>query len=222
MDQMETPVSRRRPRQRPSRRSKRSRFGRHSTRPPVLQQNEAPATPKSPAVYESPFYALRVFTIVILAVVLQTTIAPYLTVLGARPDSALVVVICLAMLRGPLFGAIVGFSMGLLLDIALVQTLGISSFLFTLAGYFSGRYAEGVDPDSWFPPVITVFVASIVVQTLNAVIMFLLGIEASLDFVVLRVVLPAALLNGLLAAPVFVVCRWWLGGERRGALFTKQ
>ena len=43
------------------------------------------------------------------------------------------------------------------------------------------------------------------VQTLNAVIMFLLGIEASVGFVLLRIVLPTAVLNALLAAPIFVV-----------------
>lgn len=164
---------------------------------------------------------LRVFGLVLLAAVVQTTLAPFLTVLGAKPDAAFVIIVCLAMMRGPVWGAIVGFSMGLLIDIALVQTLGISSFLFTLAGYFSGRYAEGVDLDSWFPPVITVFIFSLVVQLLNSVIMFLLGVEASAGFILLRVVLPSAVLNALLAVPVFIICRWLLGGDRGDALFTK-
>lgn len=183
----------------------------------VLKQGQeaAPVT-----AGDSPAALFRVSLIVILAVVIQTTVAPYLKVLGAKPDSALVVVVCLALMRGPLWGASIGFAAGLLLDIALVQTMGISSFLFTLAGYFSGRYAEGVDPDSWFPPLITVFVSTVVVQTLNAVIMFLLGVEASISFVAFRIVLPGALLNALLAPPVFVVCRWWLGSGYKQNVFS--
>lgn len=211
---MTAPAIRKRSRVR--RKRARVRFRRPGTR--VLQQN---AAPKAPAAPDSPWFMLRIFAILLLAVVVQTTLAPFLTVLGTKPDVALVVIVCLAMMRGPVLGAIIGFSAGLLIDVALVQTLGISSFLFTLAGYFSGRYAEGVDLDSWFPPVITVFISSLVVQLLNSVIMFLLGVQASADFILLRVVLPSAFLNALLAAPVFIICRWSLGGDRKDALFTK-
>lgn len=171
---------------------------------------------------ERPLYSLRVFTLIILGVIIQTTVAPYLTVLGAKPDSTLVVVVCVALIRGPVWGAVVGFSTGLLLDVSLVQTMGISSFLYTLAGYGSGRYAEGVDIESWIPPMITVFISTLVVQFVNAVIMFLLGIEASASFVLIRIVLPTAVLGALLAAPVFIMTRWWLGGDRRDALFVEQ
>jgi rod shape-determining protein MreD len=175
-----------------------------------------------PASHESSLFPLKVLALVIVAVIVQTSVAPYLTVLGAKPDAAMVVVVSVAMMRGPIWGAAVGFAAGLLIDIALFQTMGISSFLFTLAGYFSGRYAEGVDPTSWFPPIFIVFVCTLVVQLLHAVMMYLLGVEASLYFVLLRIVLPTAILNALLAAPIFVVCRWWLGGETRHGLFSEQ
>lgn len=164
----------------------------------------------------------RVALLVLLAVIIQVTVAPYLKVLGAKPDIALVVVVCLALMRGPLWGAVGGFITGLMMDIALVQTMGISSFLMTLAGYFSGRYAEGVDENSWFPPLLMVFVSTVFVQTLNAIIMFLFGIEASVGYVAFRIVLPSAILNALLAAPVFVVCRWWLKVGYSHSVFTAK
>ncbi|MBE0429190.1 MAG: rod shape-determining protein MreD [Thermoleophilia bacterium] len=185
----------------------------------ILRGNGGPVT--SAATKEGPLYFLRVFTLIMLAVVVQTTIAPHITVLGAKPDSALVLVVCVALIRGPVWGATVGFVTGLLLDVALVQTLGISSFLFTLAGYFSGRYGEGADMDSWIPPLITVFISTLVVQLLNAVMMYLLGVEASVSFVLIRILLPTAILNGLLTPPLFVAARWWLGGERMHAFFAE-
>lgn len=167
-----------------------------------------------PAIHESPVYLLRLFLLLVFAVIVQTTLSPYVTVLGAKPDVTLIVVVALAMMRGPVWGASVGFAMGLLLDIALVQTMGVSSLLYTLAGYFGGRYAETVDPDAWLPPLVTVFVVTLAEQLLMAFFMFLLGVEASVQFVVLKVVLPVAVLNALLAPPVFIVCRRWLGGEQ--------
>lgn len=187
--------------------------------PQLMQGNSE--TVASVAPKEGPLFLLRVFFLILLGVVIQTTIAPHINVLGAKPDSALVVVVCIALMRGPVWGAAAGFVMGLLVDVALLQTLGISSFLFTLAGYVSGRYGEGVDTDSWVPPLTTVFVCTMVAQFLNAVIMFLLGIEAAVSFVILRVVMPTAVLNALLAPPLFVVTRWWLGGDKRHAFFAE-
>jgi len=175
----------------------------------------APAAPQ-----ETPASLLKVVGIVLLAVVLQTTIAPYLTVLGAKPDVTLVVVVCVAMMRGPVWGATIGFSTGLLIDIALMQTMGISSFLYTLAGYFSGRFGERADPASWLPPLLIVFASTLVVQLFYAIIMFLLGVEASIWFILIRIVLPTAFLNGLLAAPTYAVCRWWLGNDNRQNVFA--
>jgi rod shape-determining protein MreD len=173
-------------------------------------------------VKEGPAYMLRLAALVVVGVLVQTTVAPHLTVLGAKPDTTLVMVMCVALLRGPMWGSVVGFATGLLLDIALMQTMGISSLLFTLAGYFGGRYGEGLDTDSWVPPLFTVFLATLVVQFLNAVIMFLLGIEASVSFVLIRIVLPSAVLAALLASPFFMVTRWWLGGDRRDSLFVGE
>lgn len=165
---------------------------------------------------------LRVAFLVLLAVIVQVTVAPYLKVLGAKPDVSLVVVVCLALMRGPLWGAAGGFAAGLLMDIALVQTMGITSLLLTLAGYFSGRYAEGVDENSWVPPLLMVFISTVFVQALNAVIMFLFGVEASVSYVAFRIILPSAILNALLAAPVFVLCRWWLKAGYTQSVFTAK
>jgi hypothetical protein len=40
------------------------------------------------------------------------------------------------------FGAIAGFGVGLLLDIATLGTLGVTALLFTVAGFWIGRYGE--------------------------------------------------------------------------------
>lgn len=195
-------------------------ISRLNRRTQVLQKSEETVAPIAPR--ETPVSLIKLFIIVILAVVMQTTIAPYLMVLGAKPDVALVIVVSLALMRGPIWGSIIGFFIGLLMDTALVQTMGISSFLYTLAGYFSGRISGRTDPASWVPPLATVFTATLLVQVLNGVIMFLLGVEASAGFVIFRVVLPTAFLNALLASPAFAICRWWLGVDYRQNVFSTK
>ncbi len=180
---------------------------------PVLEEQNVA---RAPLIREGPSFYARLFLLLVLAAVVQATLAPYITVLGAKPDVTLIVVVAVAMLCGPMWGAVFGFAAGLLLDVALVQILGVSSFLYTLGGYFSGRYTEGIDPEySWLPLVAAVFVVTLVVQGLDVLVMFLLGVEATASFIFFRVVLPTAVLNALLTMPVFVVCRWLIGGEQR-------
>jgi len=175
----------------------------------------------APGQKAGPLFYLRLASFILFIVIVQTTIAPVITVLGAKPDVALIAVVCVALLKGPAWGAGAGFTMGLLVDVALMQTMGISSFLMTLAGYFRGRYAENLDLTSWFPPTFIVFCATLVVKLMNALIMYLIGVEASFGFVLLRIVLPTAAINALLATLVFVVCRWWLSVKEPDVLFSK-
>ena len=51
-------------------------------------------------------------------------------------------------MKRSMLGAITGFAVGLLVDLALVQTLGVTSLIFTLIGYWSGRLRELRDPQA--------------------------------------------------------------------------
>jgi uncharacterized membrane protein len=50
------------------------------------------------------------------AVVLQLSIMAQVTILGGHPNLLLVALVCVALLRGAVFGAVAGFSAGLLAD----------------------------------------------------------------------------------------------------------
>ena len=54
----------------------------------------------------------------------------------------LVTIVCVALLRGSIPGAMAGFAGGLLVDIGTLGTLGVTALLLTVAGYWAGRYGE--------------------------------------------------------------------------------
>jgi rod shape-determining protein MreD len=56
--------------------------------------------------------------VIVLAVILQVAVFNLFSVNGVVPNLALVVVVAAAIARGPQFGAVVGFTAGLLLDLA--------------------------------------------------------------------------------------------------------
>jgi rod shape-determining protein MreD len=154
----------------------------------------------------------RLVVVLLVAVLLQTAVAPHLRLLGAYPDFALIAVVCVALLKGSETGAVFGFLTGMLTAIALMEPFGLSAFVFVLVGYLAGRYAETADLPAGFAPLLTVFVATLVANVLFAMAQFLLAREVPLGFFLGRVLFPSLVFNTLLAAPMYLLVRLWLRG----------
>lgn len=154
----------------------------------------------------------RLVVVLLVPGLLQTTIAPNIRILGANPDFALLIVICVALLRGAEVGAIFGFLTGSLVAIALMEPFGLGAFIFVVVGYFVGRYAETADLSAGFAPLLSAFAATLAASVLYAVAQALLERQVPFGFFLVHVLVPALILNTLLAGPVYVVVRFWLRG----------
>jgi rod shape-determining protein MreD len=144
------------------------------------------------------------------AVLLQTTIAPNIRILGANPDFALIIVVCVALLRGAEIGAVFGFLTGSLVAVALMEPLGLGAFIFVIVGYLVGRYAETADLSAGVAPLVSAFVATLVASVLYALAQSLLDRQVPFGFFVVHVLVPSLILNTLLAGPIYLVARFWL------------
>jgi rod shape-determining protein MreD len=113
----------------------------------------------------------------------------------------------IALVRGPLFGACVGFWAGLVVDVASLETLGLSSLLLTLAGYWSGRFGDATTRSSAHPPLIAVALATVGVAFGSAVLHFMLNDTVSASELFARVLVPTLALNLLLTYPLYRIAR---------------
>jgi len=95
---------------------------------------------------------VRLGAIVLAAVLLQVVFFSYLSIFGASPDIVVVVISVIGLLGGAVIGAVTGFAAGLLLDVSLLETLGVSSLVLLCVGYLAGRYRESFEIDSAFAP----------------------------------------------------------------------
>ena len=93
-------------------------------------------------------------TLLFFAVVIQLSIMAQITILGGHPNLLLVTLVCVALRRGAVFGAVAGFSAGLLADTGVFGTLGFTALLLTLAGYWTGRYGETTGRDRAHAPLL--------------------------------------------------------------------
>ena len=122
-------------------------------------------------------------------------------------DLAPLVVMATGLLLGSVPGAIMGFGMGLLVDTALLQTLGVSSLIYIAVGYGSGRLRELRDPAHALTP-LAVGAAATAIATIGfAVMQVLLGVDAPVSLLLIRDILFTILLNTALAMPVYALVR---------------
>lgn len=156
--------------------------------------------------------ALRLAVLAALAVLAQTAAFSQLSLFGATPDLVPLVVISAGLLAGPIAGAVCGFSMGLFVDFALLQTLGVSSLALVIVGHFAGRLRETVrDPQAALLPLAAGAAGTAVAFLVFSVMQFLLGVESPVSLDLFWQFLSTVLINTLLALPVHALVRRVLG-----------
>jgi rod shape-determining protein MreD len=151
--------------------------------------------------------AIRAAALVVLVAVVQVSILAPISILGGTPDALLVALVCLALLRGSIAGAIAGFVGGLLVDIATLGTLGITALVLTVVGYWAGRYGETTGRGRAHAVPLTVAVMTVLVALGGLGLHYMLGETVSAHRALVTTLLPAIPLNLLLAWPLNRLCR---------------
>jgi rod shape-determining protein MreD len=159
--------------------------------------------------------ALKAGALVLVAALMQVSIASAIEVAEGHPDVVLVLVVSIGLVRGPVFGAVAGFWAGIVLDVASLETLGLTSLLLTLAGYFAGRLGDVTTKSSAHPSLVAVGLGTIGVALGSAILHFMLGSTLSAGEFFVGVLLPSLALNLLLAYPVYGLARRIFHAEPR-------
>ena len=153
---------------------------------------------------------LRASVIVFVAAMLQTVIVSSLVVGGGTPDLLLVVVVSLGLIRGSVAGAVFGFVGGVIVDLVTLDTLGITSLVLTLAGFWAGRYVETTGRDR-LAPLVAVGTITLVAGLFGFVLHYMLGEEVVARHALVTALIPALALNILLALPVHALVKGTVG-----------
>jgi hypothetical protein len=95
---------------------------------------------------------LRLAILAVVAVFLQVAAIAQLRILGATADLSPLVVMAVGLLCGTLPAASMGFAIGIMIDVALLQTMGLTSLVLLVAGWWVGRLRELRDPQSALAP----------------------------------------------------------------------
>ena len=163
--------------------------------------------------------AARASLLLVVAVVLQTSLVSDLGVFDATGDIMLLVAIGAGIVGGPDRGAWYGFFAGLLYDLMLDTPVGLSALTYCIVAYMVGALQGSVLRATWWIPVLTAFVASVLGIAFYVVLGRMVGQSWSFGDVP-RIAAVVAVFNALLVLPVTRVMRWAVGttDPRLGAL----
>jgi len=156
---------------------------------------------------------VRIAVLAVAIVFLQTGVVSEVPVLGVNADLSPLLVGFVGLLCGSMLGALTGFAVGLLVDLALVQTLGVTSLIFTLIGYWSGRLRELRDPQAALTPLLVGASASCASMAGYSLVEFLLGVDAPVSLELLRQIVVGVVVNSLVALPTWAIVRRSLEGD---------
>jgi rod shape-determining protein MreD len=149
---------------------------------------------------------VKIAVLLFAAAVAQVSIFSQIDVFGAAPDLLLVTLVAISLLRGSIAGAVGGFFAGLVVDIATLGTLGLTSLVLTLAGFWIGRYGETTGRDRAHAPYLSIAVVTILFEVGLLVVHFVLG-ETAPAGPLFSSLLPAVMLNLIVTGPVYAVVR---------------
>ena len=150
---------------------------------------------------------IRLVLLGFFAVVIQESAVSQVSIFGVSADLTPLVVMSVGLLCGSLTGAVFGFATGLLIDLVLVQTLGVTSLLYIVIGYWAGRLHELRDPSHELVPLAAGALAAAFAGLGMAVIQFLLGVDSPVSLLLLQQIFIVVLVDTLLALPVYALVR---------------
>jgi len=164
----------------------------------------------------TPGTLLRIAAVVFVGALLQGAIVSTIAVGGGTADLLLVTVIALGLVRGSVVGAVAGFAGGIVVDLLTLDTLGITSLVLTLAGFWAGRYAETTGHDRRIAPFVAVGVITPLAALFAFAVHYMLGEDVVARYALVTTLAPALLLNLVLALPVCALVRRIVGTPGAG------
>ena len=140
----------------------------------------------------------------IAAALLQVAVAPHIAIFGVVPNLLMLVVVTLALIEGPVGGAVAGFAAGLLFDVLGSAAIGPAALVLSVVGYVAGMLQENLFAESWIVPATVVFIATLVGEASYALLLGALGADVAVGEALLRIAVPGAAYSTVLAVLAFL------------------
>jgi rod shape-determining protein MreD len=114
---------------------------------------------------------------IIFNLVIQSTIIPIFPIMGVVPNTALVLIVVLALKVGRVKGAVFGLIAGFLQDFLFASTIGINAFILFFVGYVIGFAENSFSRENIINPIMFTIAATIFYNFTYSLFLFFLSRE---------------------------------------------
>lgn len=140
--------------------------------------------------------------------VVQVALGSTLRIADVAPDIPLIVVVMLALRRGPEFGCLAGLASGLLQDASTGGLLGVQALTKALIGFAIGAMGTRLSVTSPLVQVPGLVILTVVEALARFALLQIFRFPAPFSELMVYQVLPQALYNGFLGAAVVLALTW--------------
>ncbi len=146
-----------------------------------------------------------VFTVIILILnfILQTTVFKHFSIIGVVPNTALIIVVIFALLRGKYKGAFTGLIAGLLQDILFAKIIGINALIYFLLGYVVGVLGDKVFKESLMLAFLTMLGSTLIYHIAYYLFMIFLSRDISFITMIKDIAIKEMIYNSILTILIY-------------------
>lgn len=141
--------------------------------------------------------------IVIFNLILQSTVLQWVKIYGVVPNTALILVICLAIYSGKNKGATIGFFVGILNDIIFGRILGLSALVYMIIGYLVGLMDQKIFKENLIIPFILTAFATVFYEMINLLLIYLLGYRIELLNIMKKMLITEVIYSSILSPFIY-------------------
>lgn len=141
--------------------------------------------------------------IILFNLIFQATLFQWIGIYGVVPNTALILVISFSIYSGKSRGAAIGFSIGILQDVIFGRTIGLNALIFMIIGYLVGFMDQKIFKDSLLIPFTLTILTTIFYETMNLLLVFLLGYRIELLNIIKKVLIIEVAYNSIVSLVIY-------------------
>lgn len=141
--------------------------------------------------------------ILFMLILFQSLLADAVTIRGVKLDLGIIILVYVALTRGPNYGMIFGFVIGLLLDVFTPSTLGWGALVKCLIGFTLGSFKDNLYLESLYSKGAVIFLALILNDFLYY--LFVTGAKTATFVTLANSSLPSAVYTAVIGILIFLI-----------------
>lgn len=146
---------------------------------------------------------LTLFLILLGNLILQSTLFQLIRIRGIIPNTAIVIVVSVSLLRGRTEGALTGLVAGLLQDMFFGTSIGFYGFLGFLTGFFCGRANHNFYRENYLLPLLLCALSTWVYETIVYITGFFFRGDLNYLYFFSSLILPEVVYTAVLSLPIY-------------------